>query len=377
MPILHQMGHHSENLLFVPELAGYAGAILSPTNNTPAEMMRRITDRRNELPAGFQLLFDPQLYYPSTERGVLDSWSYFPSDVDTADLSSHGWWQGIIERLCDDAVQVGAAAVCSPIAVPRAYSDGFYARAVDVASELKARLPDGIRTVQTALVDPADLTVAGRPMAIASILTRSDLDEIYLVAVTDVEPRREHGDTEGLKGIMQLIQALSDAGANVTVGFSSSDLLLWKHAGAHSCATGKHFNLRRFASSRWGEPREGGRILPYMFEESVLAFLRESDVIRLRQEGLITNETNPFLDEIENSIAQGEPWVGLSWRHFLHWFADAEQRLEAGALDTRAALKTAEDNWRALEDADVFMEERRNDGGWIRPWRRAVAEYSR
>ena len=38
-------------------------------------------------------------------------------------------------------------------------------------------------------------------------------------------------------------------------------------------------------------------------------------------------------------------------------------------------LRNADSNWRILDDSDVLLEERRNDGGWIRPWRRALTEF--
>lgn len=60
---------------------------------------------------------------------------------------------------------------------------------------------------------------------------------------------------------------------------------------------------------------------------------------------------------------------------FLFWFADVENRLETGTVDASRLLRTADGNWRTLDDADVLMEERRNDGGWIRPWRRALSEF--
>ena len=59
----------------------------------------------------------------------------------------------------------------------------------------------------------------------------------------------------------------------------------------------------------------------------------------------------------------------------MHWFADVERRISEGSSDVRTMLRDAENNWRQLEDADVLMEEQRNDGAWLRSWRRALAEY--
>ena len=68
-------------------------------------------------------------------------------------------------------------------------------------------------------------------------------------------------------------------------------------------------------------------------------------------------------------------WLALAWRQFLFWFADIENRLEIGEVDPAALLRNADGSWRTLDDTDVLMEERRNDGGWIRPWRRALTEF--
>jgi hypothetical protein len=59
----------------------------------------------------------------------------------------------------------------------------------------------------------------------------------------------------------------------------------------------------------------------------------------------------------------------------MFWFADVENRLETSAVNPAALLRNADSNWRTLDDQDFIMEERSNDGGWIRPWRRALAEF--
>ncbi|MFZ6711597.1 hypothetical protein [Undibacterium sp. TC9W] len=110
----------------------------------------------------------------------------------------------------------------------------------------------------TAIVSLSDLVVTDRPLQIASILSRAITDSIYLVFVSDTEPRRELSDIEELKGAMKLIRALSDAGMQVIIGFCAADLILWKFAGAVNFATGKFFNLRRFTATRFDEPKGGG-----------------------------------------------------------------------------------------------------------------------
>jgi hypothetical protein len=58
----------------------------------------------------------------------------------------------------------------------------------------------------------------------------------------------------------------------------------------------------------------------------------------------------------------------------MYWFADVERRITNGQLDVPALLLSAEKSWVTLDEKNIFMEERRNDGGWLKPWRRALLE---
>lgn len=379
MPAYHQMGHDSENLLWTEGLGQYRGAILSPVNYDQAKVAAQIEWAREQ--ANFESIFDPQLYVPNSERGCLREWPYFPTDVDSADLASDTWWNSILEALVGVCDEIRPTAVCSPVVLPGTYADDYFARMVNIGDQLCARVAaTALRSVQSAVVGLPELATAGRAMTIASILSRSRTNHIYLVFASQMEPRRELTEVEEIKGAMRLIAALRAAGIQVTVGFASSDVVLWKVAGATNCATGKFFNLRRFTRTRFEEPRgQGGGQLPYWFEESLIAFLRQSDVQRVLPMNLprLAPSVNRFGEQILAQLAT-EPeraWLALAWRQFLFWFADIENRLDSGTVNSAALLRNADGNWRTLDDGDVLMEERRNDGGWIRPWRRALAEF--
>jgi hypothetical protein len=379
MGAYHQMGHHSDNLLWDQHIFPlFEGAILSPVNYGMEAVLGQISDARER--GGLDMIFDPQLYYPASERLHLAEWPYLPGDFDTADLGSISWWGMLNNRLMETCRILSPAAVCSPIRVPGAFTNDYFNMAVRVANDLddKAR-ESGTRTLLTAVVRIEDLAVPSRPIEIASILSRAQSSGIYLVVYSDVEPRRELTDTEQLKGVMRLISALERSGMPVLVAFSSTEMVLWKAAGATSCATGKFFNLRRFTKSRWEEPTGGGGQLPYWFEESLVAFLRGTDVIRVVPTGLL-NETlrrNPFSTEILNQIknGQGNPWLALCWRQYMFGFADLERRIRRQDVDINGLLKGATESWLALEDASILMEEPRNNGAWAHLWRRALLEF--
>ncbi len=379
MAAYHQIGHQSDNLLTAEHLQKYAGWLLSPVNYMPGETAAQIKDAANR---GLETIFDPQLYYPKSERGHLKKWKYFPSDVDTADLGSDTWWNAVIDRLVDTCEEIGPSAVCSPAIVPKKFDGEYFARLVRNGHRLAIRLKKSkIKPVQTAVTSLADLAIPKQSLAVASILSQTEVQRIYLVLVGTTHPRRELSDTEELKGAMRLISALKSAGLEVTVGFCSSDIVLWKAAGAADCATGKFFNLRRFTPSRFAEPAEGGGQLSYWFEEMLMANLRESDLIRVEKIGMLSkvSHANPFGQEVLTLIKAkpGPPWVGLGWRQFMYWFADIEERTDEKPDVVEELLTGAESNWKALDDAKprILMEERQNDGSWIRGWRRALLEY--
>lgn len=376
MTVYHQMGHDSRNLLYVSELAGYNGAILSPVNYDEDETQAIVASYDNN--QGFEFIFDPQLYYPRTQRGVLRNWSYFPSDVDTVDYSSIPWWESVCDSLAATVDRLRPAAICSPVVAPRSYDNDYFNLMSQVTHTLMNKTGSlGIDVIQTILVNLSDLANYDYTMTIASILTRAPTKRAYLVIRNDTDPRRELADPEELKGAMLLISTLENNGIRVIVSHCSSDIILWKEAKASAGATGKFFNLRRFTRSRWDESDSGGGQQPYWFEESLLAFLRASDITRMERIGLIspTSRGNPFADQILSSVGQGTSWLGHSWRYYLYWFMNVEARLSSGTLQAMQLLQEADKNWGTVETQRVFLEERRNNGDWIRQWLRAISEY--
>jgi hypothetical protein len=378
MPAFHQIGHDSENLLFEAELARFGGAILSPLNYTPEEVKAQVVRLKDRL--GFVTVLDPHLYRPQSDRLCLPSWSYYPKDVDTADLGSGTWWAGLVDAVAASAVDVGPTAVCSPAIVPKVFSEDFYLDLVNNGNRLEAALRGTqVSPMLTVVVNLPELSALDRVMSIASIVSRCRTQDCLLVMVSTAEPRRELADPEELKGVMRLIATLEGGGQHVTVGFSSSDMILWKAAGATNCATGKFFNLRRFTLSRFDEPGGGGGQLEYWAEESLLAFLRQSDLLRIQARELLSDasKANPYKDPILSGIPDKKRWLALGWRQFMYWFAETEYRLSTGAVSAEELIRTADDNWAKVEAAapPLFMEERQNDGSWVRQWRRALAEF--
>ena len=385
MPAYLQLGHHSENLLLEEGLSGFSGVVLSPVNYDPEATRSRILPRLEQ--RSLDLVFDPQLYNPRSSKAPLKAWSYFPSDFESTDSGNLEWWQGVNDGLARAALEIGARKVCSPSTLPRNFDDSYYGFTNQVYRQLADRLKDTTAVpYQTVLVDYADIGREHRAEQVASIIIQAAPIGVYLVILGEVSPRQEFVDAESLRGLMQVIHYLEVSDVPVLVSHCSADQLLWKAAGATACSTGKFFNLRRFSRSRFDDAADsGGGQLPYWFEEGLLAFLRQGDVIRLdrnRPSMLgIGNSTNEYGDRILTSLRENPraAWLALSWRHFLSWFASAEKLLDGNGLDQAQALtQKAERAWQELENAGQhLMEEKYNDGRWIRPWRIALQEFSR
>jgi hypothetical protein len=379
-----QMGHDSENLVGVPGLEQFTGLVLSPVNRTEADLRRYIGGFREK--GVFDIILDPQLYFPQQERGQLATHPYFPTDLDTADLSSSRWWSGLVQRLADYAIRMQVDAVCSPAVVPKKWGPDYCMLCAETFASLVERLKGTVvRPVITVCVSLKELATVDDALRVASIATSRNPSHAYIVVDVELEPRREIIDSANLTALMALVAALEKAGCSTLVSHCSSDVILMKAAGASHVASGKYFNLRRFTRSRFEEEKEGGGgQLPYWFEHSLLAFLREADIARLRRNNLndfIATDlsNNAFAAEILEQFVNkpGEPWLRLSWRQYLAWFAAAEKSLSSSnALQIASTwLRAAEERWELMEEKDVLLEEPKNNGRWIRPWRQALSDF--
>jgi hypothetical protein len=377
-----QMGHDSENLVGEKDLDDFRGIILSPVNRTPDELRSDVAAFRKK--ATYDILLDPQMYVPKCDRGVLKKHPYFGDDIDSVALSDEKWWTKTAGRIAKYGVSLGVDGIVSPVVHPKVWSDEYYSLTVRSADHLAAACAaSGIRASLTLMVSLDALEKVDTAMRIASIASSSRAEGVYLVVVTDVPPRQELADAEALLALLSLVRSLREAGKTIIVSHCSSDMLLYKAAGATHCATGKFFNLRRYARSRYEEPAQGGGQLAYWFEHSLVAFLRQTDIARLQKKALghlLCQEASrnhwamTILDQLAN--APKEPWVRFGWRQYLSWFAKTETRLSSsdGADLVSHWLKTAEKNWRQIEDEAALLTEPRNDGSWIRPWRQALSD---
>ncbi|MBK9944326.1 MAG: hypothetical protein IPP13_22220 [Kouleothrix sp.] len=85
MPVYHQMGHQSDNLLLDPELQGYAGAILSPVNYDLNTLVKTVS--RYRATGNYEAIFDWMRHTAATR---FDSRGVGASEACKAALLGHG-----------------------------------------------------------------------------------------------------------------------------------------------------------------------------------------------------------------------------------------------------------------------------------------------
>jgi hypothetical protein len=318
------------------------------------------------------------MYNPAFEKGKMDEWAYFSSDYATADQGDVNWWTQRGHEIVEQGAQLGVDAVCSPAFVPRLFTDAYYAFMVEVADEMKNHADGrGQETLLTAIVSLKELNNPARALSIASILSRSSCDRVYLMFLNeDVPARQPMNDEAGLPTAVHLVKLLAEV-MRIHVAFASHDLVLWKFAGATDISTGKYMNLRRFSPGRWKDEDSGGRQVAYWNEGPLLARLREADVAKLNRQGWFddrTFESNPSGARILEIIRSGEKaaWLKLSWMQYLRWASNIESLWHGDAAAVETGLLAADHNWGLL--SDVLFQDRFNDGAHVRDWLNAIRE---
>lgn len=371
-----QQGDRSWGLLEDPEIGGYAGLIVSPVNDGPDAVrsgLARLKEQRDNL----EVVLDPQLYNPSSEKGRLSEWPYYPADFETSDHGDPNWWVARGRGVVDAASELGIDAVCTPALFPRNFSDDYYRLVVDVADATYAyAATQGIDTLVTAIICLRDLGDPLRANQIASILSATDCERVYLTFLADdIEPRQPLQDPAALATAVHLVRLLSSQ-LRVHVAFCSHDMVMWKFAGASDVSSGKFFNLRRFSPRRWKEDDGAGRQVEYWNESTLGTVMREQDLARLVRDKWFEGRTfdrNPHSQRIIEMLGSGTAWFKHSWLQYLRWVANAERDWEAPA-NAEEALEMWDKNWEKIERMRVLFTDRRNDGSHVRAWLNAIRE---
>lgn len=373
-----QQGHGSWGLLEEADIGSYAGVILSPVNDDPIAVANGLA-RIEEIRGRLEVILDPQLYNPGHDKGQLTEWAYYSTDFETANHGDLAWWSSRAREVVDSAVALGADAICTPAMYRRVFDDAYYNFCVDVADATRTHADaHGVETLLTAIVNLRDLGNPTRALQLASMLSNSRCDRVYLTFLADdIEPRQPLSEAAELASAVHLVRLLSNE-MRVHVAFCGHDAILWKFAGATDVSSGKFFNLRRFTPSRWRDDDGGGRQVAYWNENLLATLLRDQEVLRLDREHWFEGQhfsDNPHSTQILRILRSntGEAWQRLSWLQYLRWLSNADARY-ADSAKAEEDLEIWDGKWGEIQRKRILFTDRFNDGSHVRTWLNAARE---
>jgi hypothetical protein len=188
-----QMGHNTENLVGANDLDLFEGLILSPVNRDEQTLINNIISFRKI--GKYDIIFDPQLYFPKSNRGKLPEYRYFPSDFDSKNIYDSKWWENVVKDLAVCSKNLAVDAVASPVIQPKIWNLEYFSKVVDVRDQLATKLSEtNIKVLTTIMVDMSQLTDATRLMEIASVVSNSKTIGFYIVFVSNIKQRSEITD---------------------------------------------------------------------------------------------------------------------------------------------------------------------------------------
>jgi len=382
-----QMGHDSKNLIGETDLEEMTGIVLSPVNETTTDLSTIIdmVSQENE----FRIIFDPQLYYPHSHKGKLGGHPYYPENFITNFGESTEWWTSMNASILEYALSLGVNTILSPLRSPREWNSSYLKTIIDTGNNLITQSEGKLSIIQTVLMNIDSISGAdneNRRQEFASVLMHSEADEYALIFQIGGNPRHEIRIDSEIYGMMDFIRLLRNTGKKITVLYCHSFFPLLHLAGADNFTSGKFFNLRSFSPGRWDEnDQAGGGQTAWWFEQGLLAFLREGDILKLISKGhpnLIGNgfSNSSWSSKILPNIQSPErvPWVADSWRQWLSWFGKMEHHLSQEKQKSSYVwdlLNSASQNWNEITGHHVYMSDNINDGGWISAWRQALADF--
>jgi len=279
--LLHQVGHNSNwNVESFDKESCGDGLILSPLHQAMATVAR--------LSAGTRAasIFDPQFYLPNSRKPKLQTYPFFPEQVDggfqTSTFAPHA---AAVARDCIDfQVAQGFRKVVVPtrfISQPFPdYFDQHNAFTVDAFMEHAGNRPLCLSLAVTA---PMIQHPAWRQSLLNWITSFPAVDEVYLM-YEHVRDYKQVQDGEFLRDCLRFFSDVLSTGLALTVGYTNTEGLLFAASGDLNITMGSFENTRIFSVDKFVES-EGERRGPKarIYLAGLMNWIQFEDAKRIRE----------------------------------------------------------------------------------------------
>lgn len=279
--LLHQVGHNSSWNVesFETESCG-DGLILSPLHQA-----KTIVER---LKAGTRAasIFDPQFYLPSSRKPKLQTYPFFPEQVDggfqTVTFRAHA---STVARACIDfQVEQGYRKVVVPTRfLNQMFPDYFDMQQAFTVDAFMEHAGDRPLCLSLAVTAPMIQHSMWRQSLLNWITSFPSVDEVYLMYEHERDYKQVQ-DGDFLRDCLRFFSDILGTGLALTVGYTNTEGLLFSAAGDLNITMGSFENTRIFSVDKFVES-EGERRGPKarIYLAGLMNWVQFEDAKRIRQ----------------------------------------------------------------------------------------------
>lgn len=253
--LLHQVGHNSNwNVESFEQDSCGDGLILSPLHQAMATVERLRQDTRAAS------IFDPQFYLPSSRKPKLQTYPFFPEQVDggfqTGTFSAHA--SSVARDCINFQVSQGFRKVVIPTRfLDQPFPDFFDRHSAFTVNSFIDNAAGRQLCLSLAITAPMIRHVSWRRALLNWITSFPSVDELYLM----YEHTRDYKQVQDGNFIKECLGFFADVlstGLKLTVGYTNGEGLLFSAAGDLNITMGSFENTRIFSVDKFVES-EGER----------------------------------------------------------------------------------------------------------------------
>lgn len=279
--LLHQVGHNSNWNIesFERDLCG-DGLIFSPLHQAMATFERMSAETRA------MSIFDPQFYLPNSRKPKLQTYPFFPEQVDggfkTSTFAPHA---AAVARDCIDfQVAKGFRKVVVPTRfISQPFPDYFDQHNAFTVDAFMEHAGDRPLCLSLAVTAPMIQHPAWRQSLLNWITSFPAVDEVYLM-YEHVRDHKQVQDGEFLRDCLRFFSDVLSTGLALTVGYTNTEGLLFAASGDLNITMGSFENTRIFSVDKFVES-EGDRRGPKarIYLAGLMNWIQFEDAKRIRQ----------------------------------------------------------------------------------------------
>lgn len=391
MAIYAQHGHGKSDKIEVALRQGtISGVILSPKDESPANVASYVDELRREFGTRVSVLFDPQFYATvnGSRLGALPEFPYFRPGLTRSNFIAPGDITRYVSDTLNYQLTLGLDRLISPAVLVSDLRDPWSQISLSMALEAiafrgqQAGAPDLLLSL---VLDENAFRVKEALEEILDIVTAWNVKGFYVVVRRNDTSYQAAFDPDVLGNILYLVHVLSNLN-DFELVFGYSDLcgVLLQAVGAKVTCTGWHNSLRQFSMNRF-LPSTGGRAPRPRYTSSslmnsILVLPELQAIQRIGSLSQVISDTS-YDDVMRSGNPTNAPWpANVSTLH--HWEVlsrTCSEIISSGSIQGRlnaleSRVRQAIALYTMLEQRGAVFEQATGKGE-LQTWVRAIRSF--